>query len=666
KRDVDGPPSRVAGADLVDTALAQLPGLADWRPLVRAELLAPTGDTAAVRIALAQIDPEGEYWSRWGWSFLVDAHEEAGSPERAHVLAREAARTMQRADRAAGAWLRAGQLALEVGDTASAREDLRTALDTGPQNPAARAAAGILDRLPPDPDDDDLLLGEALLASRLWERAMDRLLPLLAAGAIPGGRSDEIRIELGRGLIELGRYPEADRMLASVLSRPDLPPDLTAEALYWQAAGHFDRGAVQEAEAGFLRLAGVAPETDWAERGLSRLLERELETGFGPRARGLLDELLVVGANGSDAVRQIVQLGTTYYLAGDYQEALAVFRRHLEQARGTGDTQQALYWTALGLERIGRSQEASSELAAVHRANPLSFYGVIAGERIGAPVLPDGLAVGPLPVSGLEVEFENALIRLRMHRHVPTTGSFAFELARLTEHFTSDSREAAHDFAEALIDGGFPLQGIVLGREIHDREGTWNLRLLRIVHPFPYRETIVREALARGLDPFFVAGTIRQESMFDSAIRSSAGAVGLMQLMPPTARELARSLGVRYSEDALSDPEVNARLGIAYLADLVGRFDGRAEDVLSAYNAGPSRIVRWRRQPNYGDGDVFVEHIPFAETRQYVKVVQQYTRVYSALYGCGDFEPCLGLSYPEVVARSAIGGGIPRSGLARE
>ncbi len=217
-----------------------------------------------------------------------------------------------------------------------------------------------------------------------------------------------------------------------------------------------------------------------------------------------------------------------------------------------------------------------------------------------------------------------------------------------------------------MIDGGLPLQAIVIGRRLQAREGSWNLRLLRIVHPFPHREIILREAQEHGLDPFFIAGLIRQESAFDARIESSAGAVGLMQLMPPTAREMAGQVGISYAPRALRDPGTNLRLGIRYLASMVRRFDGRAEDVLSAYNAGPSRMRTWRGDSTYQDRDVFIEHIPFQETRNYVKVVQQYARIYSALYGCGSLEPCLGLPYEALVAQSRFAGGQPRIAVARE
>lgn len=246
---------------------------------------------------------------------------------------------------------------------------------------------------------------------------------------------------------------------------------------------------------------------------------------------------------------------------------------------------------------------------------------------------------------------------MQVQRLVPLSGSFAFELDRVSATL-APSIAARYSLAEAMVESGFPLEAIVLGREIQREEEAWNLRILRIVHPLPHAATLIRTAGDRGLNPFFVAGLIRQESAFDARIRSSAGATGLMQLMPPTAREVAGNLGIEYSLDALRDPETNLRLGTTYLSSMVRRFE-RAEDVLSAYNAGPGRMGGWRSLPEYGDRDVFIEHIPFTETRDYVRRVQGYARVYAALYGCPDLEPCLGLTYPEIVELNPVLRGLP-------
>ena len=651
------------GAYLADSALTLLPALSDWRPLVLAELLAPTGDTAGVRSALGQLDPAGEYWSRWGWIVLANAHEEAGDLAAAREAARAQALVERNPERASAAWLRAGTLALESGDSVQARGDLWAALDYGTAYEGARNAALLIDRNPwPLEGADELRLGRALLASRSWERSHVRLAPYVQEDRPPvPADQDELRLGIGRALFELRRFSEAEAML-SPLTGNGISSQLSTPALYWTGRAMLERGAVSQGESTLRRLAEVDSNSPWAEQGLSLLLFRELETGFGPRARGLLDELLRVGVASASIGARVVQLGSTQYLSRDYPAAARTFEQYVQGSRNASRRQQAGYWAALSHERAGREPDARSRLAEVYEEDPLSFYGVFAGERIGAPVLPLDIPAGPSALPEPDAGLENALLRLRVHRLVPNSGSFAYELSRLTDYFSRRSGDE-YEFAEALIQGGFPLEAIVLGRRLRREEGRWNLRLLRIVHPFPHREIIVREAGEHGLDPFFVAGLIRQESAYDTGIESSSGAVGLMQLMPPTAREVAGNLGLAYSHDALTDAGTNLRLGITYLASMVRRFNGKPEDVLSAYNAGPSRMRQWQQHSTYQDRDVFLENIPFRETRNYVKVVQQYARIYSALYGCGNFEPCLGLTYPTLVARSPFAGGAPHTDL---
>lgn len=649
-------------AHRADSALAAIPALADWRPLILAELLAPTGDTAGVRSALARVDGADSHLSRWRWAALADAYERAGDPGGAGRIAREHAGRERSPAQAAAAWLRAGRLALEAGAAGQAEADLRRALDYGPRHGGARDAAVLIDRegWPLEPA-DELRLGRALLAARAWGPAHRRLAPYLLDGAtpVPPDRG-ELLAALGEALFRLGRYRDTVAAL-SALTGAEVDDGLRSPALYWTGRALLRQGEVAASESTLLGLAGSHPDSPWAARGLYTLLTHELETGFGPRARRFLGELVRVGPRNAEMRLTVMELASSDYLAGNYDAARETFDRYLASGTSASARQQAGFWAALSHERAGDPGGARERLLGVHREDPLSFYGTLAGEQVGAPVLPADLPPGPPPAPpGAATEFANAVLRLRAHRLVPTSGSLSFEFERLIEHF-DDRFGSSYEFAEALIELGLPLQAITLGRRIRAEEGSWNLRLLRIVHPFRHGELIVDSARERGLDPFFVAGLIRQESGFDAEISSVSGAWGMMQLMPPTAREVAGNLGIAYSLEGLRDPETNVALGTSYLAAMVRRFDGKPEDVLSAYNAGPGRMRSWQGDSTYRDRDVFVEHIPFAETRNYVKLVQAYARVYTALYGCGDFEPCLGLDYPALLEASPLAGGAPNT-----
>ncbi len=666
----------VGAVNRADALMARIPTLADWRPLIRAELMAMAGDTAGVRSALADLDPDTGFLERWGWEFHVDALLSAGDSARAVSVARATGAEFATATRTAGAGSaarnRAGTIALALGDTAAAIDVLTRAFEAGPGHPAARSAARSLESIDgKSPDDRSLQerldLGRALLASEHWDRAEALVGPLVddpATGELLSATEwAELRLALGRGRVERRQLSEARRLLAP-LTGNEIPSEVAAPALFWTGRAALAGGDRSGAEDAFLALARRAPENRLAEEGLLLLLDDAGGPSSTGRGARLLEELLRTGVRSAPAELIAVRHGSDHYLSGDYDVAAVTFARYLEGSRRGVARQQAAYWGALTQERLGDPQRARVYLEESWAEDPLSFYGVFAGERLGLPVLPADLDPGPTPVPGIETELANAMTRLRVHQIVPTAGSFNHELARLEDHFFRRG-DAAYDFAERLTAEELPIQGVVLGREIRAREGEWNLRLLRIVYPFPYREAIVRESRARGLDPFFVAGLIRQESLFHPTIESSAGAVGLMQLLPSTAQEVARSQGLRYTRAQLGDPDYNLRLGTQFLATMVRRYDGRAEDALSAYNAGPGRINQWRQRPVYRDRDVFVEHIPFQETRHYVKVVQQNTRIYTALYGCPGFEACLGDSYQIARARSPFAGGVPGSSLAR-
>jgi soluble lytic murein transglycosylase len=206
-----------------------------------------------------------------------------------------------------------------------------------------------------------------------------------------------------------------------------------------------------------------------------------------------------------------------------------------------------------------------------------------------------------------------------------------YEVERLREHF---SREDGHyTLAEALNERGYTLTAISMGWDIYRREGAWNARLLRVIYPFPFQDLVRPEAEDRGVDPYLVAAVIRRESAFNPTVTSSAGAIGLMQIMPRTGRGLAQEAGMnRYDPELLRQPELNVHLGVRYLASLLQQYQGDLALVLSAYNAGPSRANRWRNLPEGRDPELLMERIPFAETRDYVRNVKINLALYRELY----------------------------------
>jgi len=154
-----------------------------------------------------------------------------------------------------------------------------------------------------------------------------------------------------------------------------------------------------------------------------------------------------------------------------------------------------------------------------------------------------------------------------------------------------------------------------------------------MLFPMPYEATLTASATDRDLDPYAVAGLIRQESEFNPEARSAV-AYGLMQLIPSTGKMLGRMDGIRVgSAGMLLDPSLNIKLGTQYLRGQLNHWDGDWVKTLAAYNAGPGRVRDWVQQYGYTDPAEFIENIPFSETRDYVQAVLRNGQVYRELYG---------------------------------
>ncbi len=152
--------------------------------------------------------------------------------------------------------------------------------------------------------------------------------------------------------------------------------------------------------------------------------------------------------------------------------------------------------------------------------------------------------------------------------------------------------------------------------------------------PMPYKPQVMKLALAKELDPSLIYGVMRRESLFDPLARSSVGALGLMQLMPSTARRVASSLGMKRPRKAdILRVENNIRFGTHYLKTVMNRFDNNVALAAAAYNAGPGNVRRWLPRNSVMSADLWVETVPFRETRNYVQAVLAYSTVFDKSLG---------------------------------
>lgn len=286
-----------------------------------------------------------------------------------------------------------------------------------------------------------------------------------------------------------------------------------------------------------------------------------------------------------------------------------------------------VYWYARALLAEGRTLEAYAHLSGI--AGRLDFYGRLAAEEFALPIAVTAAAQAPTDQEVAAWDgnpgFARALKFYQLGLRVEGNREWNWQLRGKNDR-------------ELLAAAEYARRRNVYDRMIAASERTRAEIDLESRYPAPHRDALMQHAQAAGLDPAWVYGLIRQESRFIADARSSAGAQGLMQLMPATARYVARRVGMEdFRPGRVTELNVNLRLGTQYLRFVYDDLDGHPLLASAAYNAGPMRARAWRAAlPRAVEGAIFAETIPFNETRDYVKKVLANSVVYAALFGSGE------------------------------
>jgi len=611
-------------------AMRHLPQIEDWLHLFAASAAASAGDTATVELELAGADSAVR--EDWGWRARVRARAAAEQPRSALTIAEAVATDHGASSTRAEANLRAGELRLGLGDSAGARVAWLRTLAGAPGSAYAAEAARSLARLRQATPTDHRRAGEVLLRHGNVAAALPSLDAFLTRGAPSAADRLAVRLAAGRALFTAGRYPAAEsRLLAYADSSPDAAT--AASALYTAARAQYRDGRRSLALGTLQRVIERFPRETSAAQAAYLIADLAHDAGELERARRYYREATVLAPVSEPAGLARMRLAGMAYERANYTAALELYQAYLAAFPNGQRAQQARYWAALAHQQLGRTTDSNRLLRQVRAGDPFSYYGVRAADRLESSFWDVTLEPSPDVNITHEGQVARALARLELLREIGWDDAAGFELGRARRHFANWDG-AVYSLAEGLIQRGYPSTAISMGWDLFRREGAWNLRLLRVVYPFPFQQIILNEAAERGVDPFLAAGLIRQESMFNQRAVSPAGAIGLMQVMPATGRTLARALGIRnFNPEMLKQPDVNVLLGMTYLSDQLKTWNGRPVPVLAAYNAGPSRVERWRAFPEWGRDELFAERIPYEETRDYVKIVQRNAAVYRALYG---------------------------------
>ena len=612
-----------------DRAQALLPAISDWIRVYAAGVAASAGDTAGVERRFREIDAAQR---EWAWRTRVKAYEVAGDSARARLVAAEIGRTADSARRRAEALTVAGSLLLAAGDSANAREMLRQAIQALPNTDVAYAAAQLLIELPGLTPQDHLRIGRVYLRYGDEEVGQRAINVYLSSSAASPAQKHEIALELARHHFNRRRYAAAERALRPLLAN-GVAANTASEAMYLLARAQYRDGREEESRETFRRVANTYPGHAAAARAMFMLADLDHDDREMTRAAEYYRRTVQAGGASQEAALSFMRLGVIALTVNRLAEAREVFESYYQRFTAGSRRQQAAFWLARTHQRLGNDSTARTLLAEARRIFPFSYYGVLAADELGIPVL-DGVSPVMPPTSEQESAAVNAaLYRIDLLGDIGWTDAAAYEVARARRAFDRQ-KGALYAYAEALNARDYAAAAAEIARELRSRENGMNRRLMQILYPLPFADLIVAEAREKGVDPYFAAALIRQESAFRPAVVSPAGAIGLMQVMPATGRLVAQQLGIpAFSPEDLKAPEINVMIGMRYLADRLKTFGQRPELALAAYNAGTSRVVVWQEFPEAADPELFAERIPYEETREYVRIVQLNARIYNALYG---------------------------------
>lgn len=279
-----------------------------------------------------------------------------------------------------------------------------------------------------------------------------------------------------------------------------------------------------------------------------------------------------------------------------------------------GERSKWRYWRARALEQTGEPARANAIYEQL--AEERDYYGFLAADRLGVPYAMAHEALLDQPIAADTLARDPGLVRARELFLLDDFANARAEWRHATQRYSLEQLKLAATLAHRW---GWHAQTIhTIAKTDH-----WNDLDLRF--PTPRCETVMTHANAHVLDPALVYAIIRRESAFSTDARSTAGALGLMQLMPATARHAAQR---KLRRQELVNAGLNIALGTQYLRELIDKFNGHQVLAIAAYNAGPNRVLRWLPEEGAMPMDVWIDTLPYAETRRYVRAVLAFAAVY--------------------------------------
>jgi soluble lytic murein transglycosylase len=491
---------------------------------------------------------------------------------------------------------------------------------------------------------------ENLLTAGMNKEAQALLLKLSRVTAPDRNSAERRLVLLATAETNLGKAPTVLPYI-SRLGRSD--PALHARALYLIAVCQ----RRMKKETAFLQTRDEAvrlyPDSQYTEKILYSVATYYDVGDRAAEARESYQRLADNFANGPNAERALWKIALYAYIDKSYESALSGFWKYLQTYPNPRSAGAPLYWMGRCCERLGDSTGAAALYRRAAALSNIGYYGRLAAEAESALTKTDpGRPVTTLdfnlgtqtvdtiraPEAAMPPPSAAALQVIERANQLAFAGLADLAQSELRWGIRQYPQDKALSFFSSRLYASrdeYDMVFTTLRRAIPDYDSRAIAELpaevWRMLFPFQHWTVVSAQAQKNNIDPSLVLGLIRQESAFNESARSRANARGLMQILPSTGRTLAKKSGVRYTSSRLYRADTNIILGIQHLAYLLRQYGGREDLALAAYNAGDSRVEQWMSR--YGNLDMaeFVERIPFAETRGYVKQVLTNKAYYTIL-----------------------------------
>jgi len=468
--------------------------------------------------------------------------------------------------------------------------------------------------------------------------------------------------ELGRAHHKQRDYKRAIPLLASIPGSCS-EEDLQVRSRYLKAQGEGRAGRGEASIASFVELSERHPTHSYADDGLYNAGKQAQKDGDSERARLLFTRMATTFPDGDMVGKGLWGMAWAHLRQGQHSDAL-IWLKQLAEGNPRGRQREyvlmARYWEARArLDSDKSDTTATADLRSLAAAEPLHYYGVLALWKLHS--------IDPVGAKEVTVSLEQKAKRLRTGGSEPESffpqrifaehplvnravsllrGGFKAPAAQLISEVLSEEpanpwEPATLLYASHLLElAGNPYLSHNLLRKTfhkhHPEASTDTVAMIRHAFPLAFHDEIQRVTNGYAWDPLLFQGLVREESAFMPAVISWAGAMGLSQLMWPTARETARKMGIKgLTRSSLNDPELNLRIGTTYFEGLHRRWKGHLPLAIGSYNAGPGAVNRWVKSDGNMELDMWVEAIPFDQTRHYVKRVLSSFQTYQFLYGPG-------------------------------